>query len=612
MTGYYNILLGMIDIQKLSWILSEDQEFVYENLQASYGVKKGTIDDIVWKKLIKILESDTFKNLLSEFLSKFTFPNELREQMIDLYNVDENKILNFIVDFSNIKLNYCNEIINKDQKNESIVLVKIEMSNLNYIILDPCITMLVSTYYKALLNFIMNFQKYSNISSRYYHNIECCSPWIEELLCLAFTEVAGDFKNGESCRPSEYSVRDKASSVPAYVLKSIKSATAEQEKVNSLMPIDASILYKDTNSVEIKTGAKNHLFAWRNRISFYMQTAPSASHTSNFVYIDSCYGYSYDYELFSDYNSLYGETDSVPSPLDWMIKNYCHDWLRVPFIKVPRFIVDSAEELYDLLKDIYSLRFLFRGQPSEYYLNRSIALMRKLYNDAQAKEPSLASYAVRTNSMFEKHYIEWATIIKTYLYLTLGQEKAEEYFDKEDDFNFYMLCLSIAQHYGLPTYGLDVSDSLATALFFALNEFTPIDESKREYKYTKKEKGNSIIYVFSPTKGESFNYNRFDLNPNLFPRPFMQKASFAHCSWGYAKNAIAERLVAAIQFDVTKIDFAKLNALLRNDHYPELYEKHFFSKTDNFVSFLRAYITNNTSTYNKDFKNYLKNHIYQI
>lgn len=230
MTGYYNILLGMIDIQKLSWILSEDQEFVYENLQASYGVKKGTIDDIVWKKLIKILESNTFKNLLSEFLSKFTFPNELREQMIDLYNVNENIILNFNVDFSNIKLNYCSEIINKEQKNESIVLVKIEMSKLNYIILDPCITMLVSTYYQALLNFIINFQKYSNMSPLYYHNIECCSPWIEDLFCLAFTEVAGDFRNGESCRPSDYSFTDKSSPVSAYVLKSIKSVTAEQKK----------------------------------------------------------------------------------------------------------------------------------------------------------------------------------------------------------------------------------------------------------------------------------------------------------------------------------------------------------------------------------------------
>lgn len=612
MTGYYNIILGMIDINKLIRILSKRTECKNENLQVSYGVRKGNIDDIAWKKLIKILESDSFKNLLDGFISKYAFPNKLREQMVDLYNVDESIINNFDIDFSNINVCYCSEIINYKQKDESIVLVKIEMTKLDYVVLDPCITMLVSTYYKALLNFIINFQKYSNISSRYYHNIECCSPWIEELLCLAFAEVAGDFKNGESCRPSRYSVIDKASPVPAYVLKSIKSATAVQKEENFSMPIDASILYKDTNNIEIKNGAKNHLFAWRNRISFYMPTSPSASHTSNFVYIDSCYGYSYDYELFSDYNSLYGETDSVPSPLDWMIKNYCHDWLRVPFIKVPRFIVNSAEELYDLLKDIYSLRFLFRGQPSEYYLNRSIALMRKLYNDEQAKEPSLASYAVRTNSMFEKHYIEWATIIKTYLYLMLGQEKAEEYFDIEDDFNFYMLCLSIAQHYGLPTYGLDVSDSLATALFFALNEFTPIDESKREYKYTKKEKGNSIICVFSPTKGESFNYNRFDLNPNLFPRPFMQKASFAHCSWGYAKNAIAERLVAAIQFDVTKIDYAKLNALLRNDHYPELYEKHFFSKTDNFISFLRAYITNNSSTYNEDFKNYLKNHIYQI
>ena len=130
--------------------------------------------------------------------------------------------------------------------------------------------------------------------------------------------------------------------------------------------------------------------------------------------------------------------------------------------------------------------------------------------------------------------------------------------------------------------------------------------------YIRKDSGTSIIYVFKPTQGETFDYDRFNLNFGIFPRPFMQKASFAHCSWGYAKNAIAERLVAAIQFDVSAINFQELNSLLRDDHYPELYEENFFAKVDCFIDFLRSYITNDFDTYNSDFKMYLKKYIYQM
>ncbi len=613
MINFFNLLLGMIDLPQVCGVVSTNSKYGKEMLKkdALYGVTKGKLNDKTWKTLVRILQSDTFRNLLDNFLANFIFPNELREQMVDLYGVDENIARNFCVDFSNIRLHYCHELVNTNCEDEHLVLVRIKMTKLSCIILDPCITMLISTYYQALLHYITIAEKYSNISTNYFHNAESCSPWIEEMFCLTFREVLGNSDNIYSCRISEVPLIDRLSPTPAYVLNAEKETT-KGENNNIPVLLDPSFVCKDINRFNTEDGAKKHLYAWRNRISSYMENNPDASHISNLIYIDSQYGYSYDHELCVNNTILYGATESVPSPLKWLLNKYSHDWLRVPFIKVPRFKVKSTDELYDIIKALSGFDFLFRGQSSEHYLNRSSELMEKLYDDKKAIEPSLASYAVRENIMFEKYYVEWATIIKAYIYSALGKDNANKFLSKFDDFNYYLLCFSVAQHYGLPTYGLDVSASFSTALFFSFHQFTEIDLKTRKYTYKKKEKGTSIIYVFSPTKGEFFNFNRFDLHYNLFPRPLMQQASFAHCSWGYAKNAIAERLIAAIQFDVELIDFKTINRRLRRDYHPELFEENFFPSDDCFIDFLRQYITDTSISYNNEFKGYLKKYIYQI
>ncbi len=613
MTGFFNLLLGMIDLPALSWALSTKPEYQTEIMapDALYGVTKGQLDDHTWKALVNTLCSNTFKELLDKFISSFVFPNELRQQMIDIYGIDETKANDFNIDPSKIKLHYCYELINASCQDEAIILVRIEMVKLSSIVLDPCITMLISTYYQALVHYITFSEKYSNISTNFFHNPETCSPWIEELFCLAFNEVLGDCENGNSCRASRETIVDRLSPAPAYILKST-AKTAESKTINNPIILDSSIVCKRSDDPDIKAGAQKHLYSWRNRIPAYVDGSQIKCHTHNLIYIDTLYGYSYDHDLFAGNTILYGATDLVPAPLEWLLNDYCHDWLRVPFIKVPRFQVSSPEELYNLMKAISGFGGLFRGQSSEYNLNRSLPLMKKLYDDENAIEPSLASYAVRKNVMFEKHYVEWSTIIKSYLYSILGNVAATDFLSQFDDFNYYLLCLSIAQHYGLPTYGLDVSTSISAALFFAFYQFTEVDANTRKFKYIKKDKGTSIIYVLSPRKGEFFNYDRFDLHYDIFPRPLMQNASFAHCSWGYAKNAIAERLIAAIQFDVELIEFSKINQLLRNNNESELYERNFFSHDDSFIDFLRKYIANTSDKYNKAFKEYLKKYIYQI
>ena len=613
MTGFFNLLLGAIDLPSVCWALSVNPERKNEILEhsATYGVCKGKIDDCTWNTLVNVLASDTFRTLLDSFLSQFKFPLKLREQMVDIYGLNEDIAYSFDIDFSKVRLQYCHELENTSDMNQHIILVRIEMTKLAYFILDPCITMLLSTYYQALLNYIDFSQKYSTIGTNYFHNPESCSPWIEELFCLAFIEVLGNSENSNSCRISEVPQVDRLSAVPAYVLKTVKGAP-ENKLSKGQAILDQSIICINEKSSITKNGAKEHLYAWRNRISSYAQNSPLVCHASDLIYIDSFYGYSYDYELLTNDTALYGDTKYVPAPFDWLVEEYPHDWLRVPFIKVPRYKAHSAKELYKFIKNMAGWGCLFRGQTSEYYLNRSKPLMKKLYGDAEAIEPSLASYAIRKSMMFEEHYVEWASIIKAYFYSILGGANATEFLSQFDDLNYYLLCLSVAQHYGLPTYGLDVTTSLATALFFAIYQFTEIDSQSNQFKYIRKDSGTSIIYVFKPTRGETFDYDRFNLNFEIFPRPFMQKASFAHCSWGYAKNAIAERLVAAIQFDVSAINFQELNSLLRDDHYPELYEENFFAKVDCFIDFLHSYITNDFDTYNSDFKMYLKKYIYQI
>lgn len=80
------------------------------------------------------------------------------------------------------------------------------------------------------------------------------------------------------------------------------------------------------------------------------------------------------------------------------------------------------------------------------------------------------------------------------------------FFDSADDFRQWLpdylssSLLMILQHYGMPTFGLDVTKDLEVALFFALNKY-----NNKNYAYQKLENINDrncpIIYVFLPKSG---------------------------------------------------------------------------------------------------------------
>ena len=375
------------------------------------------------------------------------------------------------------------------------------------------------------------------------------------------------------------------------------------------------------NQIGVIEGINKNLYTWRNLISPYAITFPEFSIEGEEVYVDPYYGYSYNRDIIENDSIIYGESSLVFERMGEVCETERTDWLRIPFFKVPRIEVHSATQLFDCLMGmkLYSNKILFRGQPSEYFLNRPKELMSKLYGDQNAKEPSLLSYAVRKNKNFNEYYMEWSALIRAYLPIIWGREMATLFLEKIDGLNFYLLCLAIAQHYGLPTYGLDVSKKIDTALFFSLHKFNSVDKTNRVFKYTRKTKGSSVIYAFKFEQGETWDYQRFSeiMAPEdwlAFPRPLVQSASFAHTGWGYASNACAKEIIAAIVFNVEKIDFNELNELLlRNGSERILDEKNFFPDNDPFIFFLKKYIENYyKQTYNTKFKEFLKEYIYQI
>ena len=573
MKGFYNLLYGLLDTNKLSSILRFDvTETIYDSdgnivnisirpdnedhfVQVIYGIRRDSLTDEQWDKLLISLRRDTYKTILSDSINAFTVTENLVESLEYCFGISREKLKQLNEQREDVNVSFLFNTI-QDEYGMLIQLCEITMPRILYVVLDPCITALINTYYDALVHFIRAATASEKVS--FYHQSGCCSPWLEEIFDTAFKDVFGEVAGNCSRLSDVYQCDDFPT--PAVVLKTVvEKQFPEPENGGQLL--DNSILLKDSQSEEVRSGVNNRLYAWRNRVGVYAPV-PHETVATRMVYIDSCYGYSFDINLFQDGRALYGPSDARITLYEEIASRYKWDYLRVPFYTVPRVRVKNAQELFDLLCTMECYGLVFRGQTSEYYLNRSSELMEKLYGEENAKEPSLASLALRSGDFFETHYTEWALLIKEYLSLFIGSDETSAMIGQMDVGNFYMFCLAVAQHYGLPTFGLDVSYSFATALFFSMFEYHPKTGANGKSQYTRKESGESIIYLFKPKKPEMFDFSRFDYfntKYNMFPRPIQQVASFAHASWGMARNSIAERLQFAIHFDVQDIDFEAMS-----------------------------------------------------
>ena len=291
--------------------------------------------------------------------------------------------------------------------------------------------------------------------------------------------------------------------------------------------------------------------------------------------LDDFYG-----RLFSKsiYENLvpYGITERMPY-YNCMGSRTCsyeiNGFLRVPYRKIPIYVVSNNEQAKQIIENVSSFypdyKILFRGQGKCYTINRSNNEMDLLYGDSSAREPSFLSSHCRPNINLNETFLQslWCWHGRMLLndigidlqrelsgtdYLDFFQAKQEI----EGTFKLSLFSLGMAQHYGMPSVGLDLTDDYETALCFASNNFTS-DSNNNLVVHLLDDFSDSMIYVFRCPQDVIFPYAY--TKPVNFPkcRPDCQHAWFGYVGWGFAKNQMGMYLACCIK--VTKEMYASID-----------------------------------------------------
>lgn len=279
--------------------------------------------------------------------------------------------------------------------------------------------------------------------------------------------------------------------------------------------------------------------------------------------IDTFFGRAYT-GLPVDGSAVYGHTAALRGSLDGLADPRL-GFLRVPFKRIPRTRAANLDEVRAVVRaaeEVYGAdRLLFRGQHAEWLLRRSPAFCQRFYGDDSPREPSLTPSSSRRSPAIEDCMAEFMMWVQLWQETTLNRGApvlARRLGPVFDDLarsvqrtwqepRFYFHALALAQHYGMPTVGLDVTDDPGVALFFALNEAVKSGEEVRFHPVPPTAAPVLYILLREGSREHSFR----DSAPLLFHsgRPMQQRAWFMHVGWGLARNTAAEQIVAAVYLD---------------------------------------------------------------
>jgi hypothetical protein len=303
----------------------------------------------------------------------------------------------------------------------------------------------------------------------------------------------------------------------------------------------------------------------RNEVSIHARTDPLTTPRpagEGEGIVDRYYGHVYDRWLLEERLAPYGlVNDLFPYEIDRLAN---HGFLRVPFRRIPRRVVRDQDELAAIVALLGSvnpdIHVAFRGQNREYLVPRRPEGRDALYGDPRALEPSLLPSSARAGISFEATLPEWFAVVNLSMHEArrhvMDVASAEHVAMMQDEherlrtsFRLYLHGMAIAQHYGLPSTGLDLTDSIATAVFFALHEFHPTANPTVLQCARRRDDELAVLYVFEiPTR---FQLIFEQARPKGFPaaRPDRQRAHFLHGGWGLSANDAACFLCLALYLD---------------------------------------------------------------
>jgi len=152
-------------------------------------------------------------------------------------------------------------------------------------------------------------------------------------------------------------------------------------------------------------------------------------------------------------------------------KHYC-----APVVEVSS--MEDVRKYIEMIPKRHGEGIFFRGQRRLHLIQRESTVQKLLFGDSCCIEPSLITSAARDVEydydkvhFILKHYLEQQIINKEEEgHLNLHNKWREK--SKSPDCKLDSAILALAQHYGLPSHGLDITTSDDVALWFATNIYS--------------------------------------------------------------------------------------------------------------------------------------------
>jgi hypothetical protein len=244
---------------------------------------------------------------------------------------------------------------------------------------------------------------------------------------------------------------------------------------------------------------------------------------------------------------------------------------RARYWDVPLFAVTTRADLHSLVDSVRAMApnrpLLFRGQNDHFTVKRDPWVNRVLYGREDVDELSLTTTASRAGSFDFDAFLPWFQLdLQGLLYVDVPQsafgsirkdpEGTLHYDDQavagrrqgweRAGFGWEVTAMAIAQHYGIPTYGLDLTSDLDVAVWMAqyATRFYDADGESRCWPTpVDRAKARPIVYAISSISGET------DLRPHELPgltslRQQRQGAHLHFGGWGFHTNLCAEEVLA--------------------------------------------------------------------
>jgi hypothetical protein len=232
--------------------------------------------------------------------------------------------------------------------------------------------------------------------------------------------------------------------------------------------------------------------------------------------------------------------------------------------KLQELLCQALERLKVSKHVVPNAKVWFRGQVNAYPLRRSEVVSRYLFGAAKVEEPSLSGAAPRHGWNYLKAHSFLSTMLQARIYRE-ASARGEQFTDTlakweqlpHEAGQWDLGVMLLAQHYGVPTHGIDITNDLDVAVWFATNVYTDKKDGTRTYcplganGWGKEPSKWPHLYAILPvTHSLRKAVQHVDvLEPFGIEalRPKRQSAAFFMGAHGLHKNRLAEALVCVMR-----------------------------------------------------------------